>query len=72
MEKRAETVAIFETLLEAKVLIERWRRYYNMARPHRSLGCRPPAPEAIQTWPSDSAATPLRLVAMSKQEQTLT
>ena len=47
MGKRAETVAIFETLLEAKVLIERWRRYYNMARPHRSLGHRPLAPEAI-------------------------
>ena len=33
---------------------------------------RPPAPEAIQTWPPDSGATPLRLPAMSEQEQKLT
>ena len=63
---------IFDTLLEAKVLIERWRRHYNTVRPHSSLGYRPPAPEAIQTWPSDSGATPLRLPAMSEQEKTLT
>ncbi len=39
---------LFDTLLEAKVLIERWRRHYNKVRPHSSLGYRPPAPEAIQ------------------------
>ena len=39
---------IFTTLLEAKVLIENWRREYNQFRPHSSLGYRPPAPEAIQ------------------------
>jgi len=39
---------IFYTLLEAKVLIERWREHYNRVRPHSSLGYRPPAPEAIQ------------------------
>ena len=38
---------IFDTLLEAKVLIERWRRQYNTIRPHSSLGYQPPAPEAI-------------------------
>ena len=38
---------IFDTLLEAKVLIERWRREYNTIRPHSSLGYLPPAPEAI-------------------------
>jgi putative transposase len=38
---------IFMTLLEAKVLIENWRREYNRIRPHSSLGYRPPAPEAI-------------------------
>ena len=32
-------------LLEAKVLIERWRVEYNTIRPHSSLGYRPPAPE---------------------------
>ena len=38
---------VFTTLLEAKVLIEQWRREYNQVRPHSSLGYRPPAPEAI-------------------------
>ena len=38
---------IFYDLREAKVLIENWRRYYNTARPHSSLGYRPPAPETI-------------------------
>jgi len=38
---------IFYTLREAEVLIESWRRHYNTARPHSSLGYRPPAPEAI-------------------------
>jgi putative transposase len=37
---------IFDTLLEAKVLIERWRQEYNTVRPHSALGYRPPAPEA--------------------------
>ena len=38
---------IFEPLLEAKVVIERWRRQYNRFRPHSALGYRPPAPETI-------------------------
>ena len=38
---------IFTTLLEAKVLIENWRREYNTIRPHSSLGYKPPAPETI-------------------------
>jgi transposase InsO family protein len=38
---------IFYTLLEAKVMIERWRQHYNRVRPHSSLGYRPPAPTAI-------------------------
>ena len=37
---------VFDTLFEAKVLIERWRVHYNTVRPHSSLGYRPPAPEA--------------------------
>jgi putative transposase len=48
---------IFDTLLEAKVLIERWRREYNTIRPHSALGYRPPAPEARQ-WCSFAPATP--------------
>ncbi len=42
---------IFDTLLEAKVLIERWRREYNTIRPHSALGYVPPAPEARLAWP---------------------
>ena len=34
------------TLIEAKVLIEQWRKEYNQVRPHSSLHYRPPAPEA--------------------------
>ena len=37
---------IFDTLLEAQVLVERWRQHYNQMRPHSSLGYRPPAPAA--------------------------
>jgi transposase InsO family protein len=37
---------IFDTLLEARVITEAWRRDYNCHRPHSSLGYRPPAPEA--------------------------
>lgn len=37
---------IFDTLLEARVVIESWRREYNQFRPHSSLGYKPPAPEA--------------------------
>lgn len=39
---------IFFTLLEAKVLIERWRYNYNTKRLHSSLGYTPPAPETLQ------------------------
>ena len=38
---------VFDTLLEARILLERWRREYNTIRPHSSLGYRPPAPETI-------------------------
>ena len=48
---------LFDTLLEAKVLVARWRREYNHIRPHSSLGYRPPAPEAI--LPVDGAVNPL-------------
>jgi len=39
---------IFDTLLEAKILTERWRREYNTVRPHSALGYKPPAPETIE------------------------
>jgi transposase InsO family protein len=37
---------IFDTIQEAKVLIERWRCYYNTVRPHSALEYRPPVPES--------------------------
>jgi transposase InsO family protein len=43
---------IVDTLLEAKVLTERWRREYNTIRPHSALGYVPPAPEARVHWPA--------------------
>ncbi len=35
---------LFDTLLEAQVLTERWRQEYNELRPHSALGYRAPAP----------------------------
>ncbi|MEW6609910.1 MAG: IS3 family transposase [bacterium] len=35
---------IFDTLWEAKVVVENWRKEYNTVRPHSSLGYNPPAP----------------------------
>ncbi|MFP6888171.1 MAG: integrase core domain-containing protein, partial [Nitrospinota bacterium] len=40
----------FDTLDEAKVLVERWRHVYNRIRPHSSLGYRPPAPDTKEPW----------------------
>jgi transposase InsO family protein len=34
---------VLDTLEEAKVLVEAWRKTYNRIRPHSSLGYRPPA-----------------------------
>ena len=47
----------FDTLKEAKVLIESWRVHYNTVRPHSSLGYRPPAP---QTWAAEPASAALQ------------
>jgi putative transposase len=38
---------VFHTVAEARVLVERWGRHYNGARPHSSPGYRPPAPEVL-------------------------
>ena len=51
---------VFDTLLEAQVLIEEWRREYNHVRPHSSLGYRPPAPQAV--LPTSSSTLSLELV----------
>ena len=61
---------LFDTLLEAKVLIERWRIEYNTIRPHSSLGYRPPAPEAIQPR-TDSATRSLPREYLVKKDDTL-
>ena len=42
---------LFYTLLEAQVLIKRWRRHYNTKRPHSSRGYRPPSPDTITSQP---------------------
>ena len=38
---------VLDTLAEAKVLVEGWRREYNRFRPHSSSGYRMPAPEVF-------------------------
>lgn len=42
-----------DSLLEAKLLIERWRLRYNTFYPLSSLGYRPPALEAFTPWSPD-------------------
>ena len=42
---------VFNSLREAQVLIERWRKHYNTVRPHSALGYRPPAPEVVMPVP---------------------
>jgi transposase InsO family protein len=46
---------VLDKLLEAKVLIERWRKVYNTVRPHSSLRYGPPAPESRCPCPLASA-----------------
>jgi len=61
---------LFDTVREAKILTERWRREYNTIRPHSSLGYRPPAPAAVQ--PEGSGATPLHLPVDGRDGEKLT
>ena len=48
---------IFDTLLEAQVLIERWRKHFNHYRPHSSLDYRSPVPEAVLPSSFTASAT---------------
>ena len=54
---------IFDTLFEAKVLIEEWRKEYNTHRPHSALGYLPPAPETIEAV--QTVSTTLQLSVLS-------
>jgi transposase InsO family protein len=51
---------VFDTLLEAKALVEDWRKEYNHVRPHSSLGYRPPAPQTV--LPKSTSTLSLELV----------
>ena len=62
----------FDTLLEAKVLVERWRQHYNTIRPHSALGYRPPAPEALQPCAVATATPPPPHTAGLLEGKTLT
>ena len=55
---------VFDTLLEAKVLVARRRRHYNQVRPHSSLGYRPPAPEAVLPWQQSPESAPMYAVGL--------
>ncbi len=48
----------FDTLLEAPILIEGWRRASNPIRPHRALGYRPPRPGNAATPGTSPDARP--------------
>jgi len=63
---------VIDTLTEAKVLAERWRRHYNQVRPHSALGYVPPAPVTHLGWPTGSGATPLRHSAIQHFPRKLT
>ena len=60
---------VFDTLLVAKVLIERWRQQYNTKRPHSSLGYDPPALKPFSPLPPSSGASPLRTAAAGIKQQ---
>lgn len=49
-------VELFNNLMEAKIVIEHWRRQYNTIRPHSALGYRPPAPETLLPYELTPAA----------------
>ena len=50
---------MFDTLLEAKVMVARWRRHYKTGRSHSALGYRPPAPEAVLPRQQSPASVPI-------------
>jgi len=58
---------VFDTLLEAKVLVERWRQHYNRVRPHSALDWRTPGAYAASlAAPPVGAAPSLRSIQRTK------
>jgi len=49
----------FRSRTEAKVLIERWRQFYNEQRPHSAHGYKPPATVCRSWYESDMIPTEL-------------
>ncbi len=47
---------VFINLLEAKVLVKKYRNHYNSERPHSALGYRTPAEfaESCEFWPAQT------------------
>ena len=45
----------FETIADARRIIERWRRDYNESRPHMALGNSTPQEYALRISPSPAA-----------------
>jgi putative transposase len=56
---------VFQTVLEARVICDRWRCHYNVVRPHSSLAYRPSAPEAIVPWPGSVALSPKAVATLT-------
>ena len=50
---------LFDTLWEARVLAEDWRKVYNTLRPHGSLKYLPPAPGAVELAPGNPSLATL-------------
>jgi len=54
---------ISDTLFEAKVLIEEWRKEYNTFQPHSALGYLSPAPETVEAIQTVSAMLQLSVLS---------
>jgi hypothetical protein len=52
------TMEVFNTLAEARILIEQWRQHDNTVRPQSSPRYQPPAPEVVPTSTPPSPAGP--------------
>ena len=50
---------VFNSLADARVLIEAWRKHYNTIRPQSSLRYRPPAPKVVLLPTPPSPADPI-------------